>query len=163
MITSMIEQLYDFTFMVLNRNAEGITHAESLVSPAAGGNCMNWVVGHIVATRVPVLKLADAEPVWTEFESAFYRRGSAPVAGDRAAAALPFERLLTDLAESQARLKAALGRITPEALEAPGFSEVPGGLQPRARQLAIFNFHESYHAGQTGILRRLLGRPGAIQ
>jgi hypothetical protein len=27
----------------------------------------------------------------------------------------------------------------------------------------VFNFHESYHAGQVGLLRRLLGLPGVIQ
>ena len=28
--------------------------------------------------------------------------------------------------------------------------------------IATFNFHESYHAGQTGVLRRIAGKDGAI-
>jgi uncharacterized damage-inducible protein DinB len=30
-------------------------------------------------------------------------------------------------------------------------------------KLFTFNFHESYHAGQLGILRRMLGKEGAIR
>jgi len=29
--------------------------------------------------------------------------------------------------------------------------------------LAVFAFHESYHVGQTGVLRRVAGKPGVIK
>jgi hypothetical protein len=29
--------------------------------------------------------------------------------------------------------------------------------------LATFVFHESYHVGQTGVLRRVVGKPGVIK
>ena len=158
-----IEMTYDFTFMVLNKNTEGVTHEMSLVAPPPGGNCMNWVLVHILSTRIPILKLAVADPIWTDAEAETYRRGSRPLAPGRVAEARPFPSLLADLARTQEALKAALSRITPEQLAAPGLEAVPGGLQPVGTQLAVFNFHESYHSGQIGILRRFLGMPGAIQ
>jgi len=133
---SEIEQLYEFTYFTIDENTRGITREQSLVAPSPGGNCLNWVLGHIVATRVPVLALAGAEPVWTAADAAIYRRGAAPLDAER---------------------------ITPEALAAPGSPAVPGGLQPVGMQLGILNFHEAYHAGQLGILRRLLGLPGVIR
>ena len=124
---------------------------------------MNWVLGHILATRGTILKLAGEDPIWSEDDAAPYRRGSTPLVPGRIAEARPFATLLADLARSQERLKTGLARITPEQLEAPGLAGVPGGVQPVGTQLAIFNFHESYHAGQTGILRRLVGLAGAVQ
>jgi hypothetical protein len=33
---------------VLRANLEGISHAESLIAPRPAGNCLNWIVGHLV-------------------------------------------------------------------------------------------------------------------
>jgi hypothetical protein len=90
-------------------------------------------------------------------------RGSTPLSPGRVAEARPFESLLADLVRSQERLKAGLSRITPEELAAEGLPGVPGGVTTVGTQLAFFNFHESYHAGQMGILRRLIGLSGAMQ
>jgi len=163
MNAASIQKTFEFTYFVLTRNAEGITHEMSLAAPSPGGNCMNWVLGHILSTRSTILKLAGEEPVWGEAEAAPYQRGSEPLTPGRAAVARPFAELLADLARSQERLMAGLARITPEQLAAPGLPGVPGGDQPVGTQLAVLNFHEAYHAGQTGILRRLAGLPGAIQ
>jgi hypothetical protein len=153
---------YDFTFFVLSKNTEGITHEQSLFSPQPGGNCMNWVLGHILAQRTTILKLAGRDPIWNQEDAAVYARGSGPLAA-QPAAARPFASLVRDLARTQEALKSGLAEISEEALARPGLPGVPGGIQPVGIQLAVFNFHESYHAGQTGILRRLLGLPGAIQ
>jgi uncharacterized damage-inducible protein DinB len=163
MNASGISRLYDVTYFTLKMNTEGVTHEMSLVSPQPGGNCMNWVVGHILAQRLPILKLAGGEPIWTDADAAVYARGSAPIAGHRQDEARPFESLVADLAKTQQRLKEALARITDDALAAPGIPDVPGGVQPVGAQLAFFNFHESYHSGQVGLLRRLLGLPGMIR
>jgi hypothetical protein len=55
---------------VLTRHAAGITHEESLARPGSGGNTLNWVLGHIVASRNDIFELlgeprcgqADAAP-----------------------------------------------------------------------------------------------------
>ena len=43
---------------VVKRNLEGLTHEESLVQPQPGGNCLNWIVGHLVEeTGQPRVKI----------------------------------------------------------------------------------------------------------
>lgn len=163
MNAATLARMYELTYFVLTQNSEGISDDMSLWAPQPGGNCINWVLGHILAQRIPILKLAGEEPIWSVEDAAPYRRGSTPLAPARAAEARSFDSLLRDLERSQQRLLAGLARIEPERLAAPGLPGLPGGESPVGTQLAFFHFHESYHAGQTGILRRLLGLKGAIQ
>ena len=53
MTASLLAKLYEINYGALFRNLAGITHEESFVRPAPAGNCLNWVLGHIVATHVP--------------------------------------------------------------------------------------------------------------
>jgi hypothetical protein len=158
-----IKTTYDFTYFVLKRNCEGVSHERSLIAPEPAGNCMNWVLGHILAQRTTILKLLGQDPIWGAAEAAPYLRGSTPLAPSRVLEARPFESLLADLARSQELLAAGFEAVTPEMLSAPGLPDVPGGVQPVETQLAVFNFHEAYHAGQTGVLRRIVGLAAAIQ
>ena len=41
-----------------------MTHAQSLAQPAGGGNCANWILGHLVNVHNAVIRVARAEPVW---------------------------------------------------------------------------------------------------
>jgi hypothetical protein len=54
---SLIHQ-FTLSHWVLKAKLEGITHEESLIiQPQRGGNCLNWVVGHVVAARRHALDL----------------------------------------------------------------------------------------------------------
>lgn len=150
-----LEMLFGYNHLTLHENIKGLSHADSLLQPYPGGNCLNWVLGHIVATRNHVLKLLNKEPILNEEEAALYKRGSPPVADG--ARALPLERLLSDLDLSQKLIVAGLK----EASEAD--FRVLAGNETVGRQLALLHFHEAYHTGQTGLLRRLAGKEGAIK
>jgi hypothetical protein len=143
---------FEMNSWALHSNLEGLTHAESLERPPSGVNSLNWIVGHIVATRAGALRLLKAEPVWEEAIAEPYRRG----AKQEPSQPLALERLVSDFDRSQAGIVAALGVLPEGALQEMGRKE-PVGLE-----LAFLSFHESYHVGQTGIHRRLLGHPGAI-
>ena len=43
--------LYDFNYVAITRNCEGLVHNETLIRPQPKGNCANWVLGHIVHNR----------------------------------------------------------------------------------------------------------------
>ncbi len=122
-----------------------MTHEESLCQPPAGGNCLNWVVGHIVVARANVLALLGEAPSWDWAGLRRYIPGSAPVTAG--ADALGFERLLADFDRAQEQLVAALGRQSPEDLAAVRDDRTLGA------HLASCHFHESYHAGQIELLR----------
>lgn len=154
--------LFEFTYQVFRRNTEGITHDESVQLPQPSGNSMNWVGGHVVATRDGLLQTLGQEPVWSASEQERYGRRSPPLIDP--AKALPWEQILQDLATTQERLRVGLGTITSERLASPMPAEQnPFGVDTLGDMLAVFTFHESYHVGQLGILRRLYGKPGAIR
>ncbi len=155
METTELARLYETVHRVVRLNLGGISEEDSLKVPPGGANCINWVFGHVVATRQVVLRLAGAESWWDEERARTYSAGEdGSWSPDRA---LPLEVLLADYERSQELLAGALPRLSPEALAAPGFFGTVGDT------LAFLQFHEGYHAGQLGILRRVLGKPGVIK
>lgn len=166
--------MYEFSYGAINRNLDGVTHEESLFIPQPAGNCINWVLGHIVTARGAVLTLAGSAtirfgdgaiggtPSEGEDVMARYRRGSGPIHdGDTV---LDLGTLRGFLADSQQQLIPALAVISEEALALP----VPEAMRRPpltgsvGEALARLVFHEGYHNGQIGLLRRLAGKPGAI-
>jgi len=150
-----LAMLFGVNYHVLKVNTNDLTHEDSLLQPSPGGNCLNWVLGHIIALRNRILQLVGEEPIWNDAQTAAYKRGSPPVTD--ATRARRFEEMLADLDRSQALLMEGLARLSPEALSA---SDAEGTL---GEKLAMLQFHEAYHAGQVGFLRRLAGKKGAIQ
>lgn len=63
---------------VVKANVGEITHEESLKHPAAG-NCVNWVLGHLVATRSNFLLALGGEPVWGDADRKRYDRHGPPI------------------------------------------------------------------------------------
>ena len=149
-----LKKLYEIAHRAAHLNLEGIGHEESLVAPEAG-NTLNWVVGHMVATRDAVLAALDEEPIWDEERSLLYS-GTAE-GGWSPERALPLDSLVTDLDRSQERIMSAFDHLSDEALEEPS------GNGTLCWRLGFLHFHESYHVGQIGLLRRLLGKPGVIK
>jgi len=151
----LLGTLFQLTHYAVTVNTAGVTHEESLQAPPAGGNCMNWVLGHIVASRNGVLLALGEKPVWTAERFDHYKRGSDGLA-DRAKA-IRFDAILADFNASQKTIESALGRISDADLAASLAQEdIP-------KNVATLHFHESYHTGQLGILRRFLGKTGAIR
>jgi len=138
-------------------NVEGVGHEESLITPAPAGNCMNWVAGHVIASRNPILDLVGRDPVWTTETAKMYARGAAL---RDPAAAEPFESILAMWDVSQREILRGLETMDPESFAARREIGVPGDNV--GEYLAFFQFHEAYHLGQLGLQRRLAGKPGAI-
>lgn len=154
--------LYELSYFALNRNLDGITNEESLLVPQPAGNTINWVVGHIVNARGAVLSLAGASPIQLGDAAAIYRRGSAPMHGGEDALDLGTLRGL--LADSQQQLIPALAVISEDslALPVPEAMRRPPLTGSVGEALVRLAYHESYHNGQIGLLRRLAGKAGAI-
>ena len=150
-----IKQL-ELSYGALFRNLEGITHDESLRMPSGGGNCLNWVVGHIISARSRLMKQLGVAPVW-QIDLAFFYSGR-DEASWSPQKALDLKSLLTDLARSQQELMNAL-----EALQEPMLTTPDEKGRTLADALTFFHFHETYHGGQVALLRRTLGHPGVIR
>jgi hypothetical protein len=164
MTGSELAQIYEFSYGAIQRNLDGLTHDDSMLSPEPAGNCINWVLGHMVTGRGLVLMLAGASPaVLTEDEAAGYRRGSAALSSG--GHAVDLARLKSAFEETQQRLIPALQALGDATLSA----EVPEQFRRPPLQgsvgqaLVRLGYHEGYHNGQIGILRRLAGKESAIK
>jgi uncharacterized damage-inducible protein DinB len=146
----------------LHRNIDDLTHDESLQSPQPGGNCLNWVVGHLDSTNEQMLALLGQPAVLGEAALARYKRGSVEL--HDAAEALPLEKLLSVWDEQWARIDAGLAALPPEKLDAPSpWSPRNKPDETIGSLLAALLFHQAYHTGQSGLLRRIAGHEGAIR
>lgn len=146
--------LFGFNYDALNKNIDGLTHADSLIQPRDGGNCLNWVVGHVAATRNIILTLVQEKPVLGDTIAARYAKGSSPIT--KAEEACPLEELIDAFRRAQEPVVGGLGRLSAKELGAPCRDRTVGEI------LAILQFHEAYHIGQAGLLRRIIGKQGVI-
>ena len=157
-IDGIVTQL-EISHRSIHRNVEGVTHEESLKRPDAGGNSINWIVGHIVGGRSGVLAALGAQPPVARERLAQYARGSSGEVENP----LRFEELLELFDRTQAPLVAALRSVGDEKLTAKSPMRSPAGDDATfAQALAAMTLHECYHAGQLGFARRLVGKKGAI-
>jgi uncharacterized damage-inducible protein DinB len=149
------------TRQVVKMNTAGITQEQSLIQPDPAGNCLNWVVGHLLCIYNQALGLLQQERVMPEAALKRYERGSAPI--HPADEALDLGEMLAAWDETAERVDAGLAGLTREVLDRPAPHSPSGNPDETIRSLvATVMFHQAYHAGQTGLLRRLAGKEGAI-
>lgn len=150
----LIARYFSLNHRVIHLQIDGLTHADRLLQPPFRANCLNWVLGHIVAARNNALLMLGEEPVWSDQDAAPYATDSEPITGNRAGHRL--EKLVADLDRSQERLEAGLERIPAEEL-----AEVKGE-HSLGERLAGLYWHEAYHTGQTEFLRQLAGKDDKV-
>jgi len=146
-----------FTEGVIRKNVGDVTPEESLRSFQPAGNGVNWVLGHLVAIRSQMLVALGAQPVWSAAECGPYDRHAAPFTDS--SKAKPLVEIWGAFELTQARLLEVAARLTAAELS----EALPAGAPAKTRGelLAVLGFHDAYHAGQTGMIRRLLGKPPA--
>lgn len=161
--TSAVEVLRHqahITNEVVRLNLKGLTQEESLIQPRPAGSCLNWVVGHLVRVYDESLPLLGQEPVMGDALKR-YARGTPPLQDP--AEAVDIQELLTAWEKASERVDAGLAGLTPEALDRPAPFSPGGDRNETVRSLlSTVLFHQAYHAGQTGVLRRIAGKEGAI-
>ena len=148
----------NFTAYTTQSNVADISHEESLRTPAGGGNSMNWVLGHMLDARNSTLKLIGKTPSLDTGD--IYKRNGPEF---DAAAAAPFEELVQAFGATQETLVGFLESANADALA----KEIPNMPSPLGDTLGsavtAIAFHEAYHSGQLGILRRCLGKDGVLK
>ncbi len=142
--------LFTDTYASVKRQIEGLSHPESVYQPPFGGNCANWIVGHLVVARCNFMMLLDVPSIWSMDQCRRFIPGSSPVTG--ADDAVPFQTLVADLERIQEQLLAALGDVAAQKLD------VISGDKSVGAHLAFYHAHEAYHAGQLEFLRQMLGK-----
>ncbi len=161
MITTITGQLQTAN-AILGVNLDGIDHEMSLRQPKPAGNCLNWIVGHLITAYDNILPALGDEPVLSPEQKAIYGRGSAPL--NEAGGAVHFEELRLALTTAHERVVEALGSLPEGRLAEPApFSPGNNPNETLGSLLSLIAFHQAYHVGQTGLGRRLAGLGNAIR
>jgi uncharacterized damage-inducible protein DinB len=144
---------------VVNKNSGGITHEESLMNPQPAGHSFNWVLGHMVRTRNEILELMGKKPLYPKNKFEVYSPK-----GFTAEKALDVDELKNCFNVLQSELQSAIQSLPPDKLREPA-SLRPGkdSKDTVGSILATVFWHEAYHAGQLGIIRRVAGKEGVIK
>ena len=137
--------LKDLSYEELHRRAAGPTSS------------MLWIAGHITMARVMMLRLAGEEmPVeWSEL----FSRGARiekPHLYPKIESIIEAWDRATDL------LKSRLPELSEDQLDAASPREFPVPDRSLRGALAFLSYHEAYHIGQMGLLRKVLGYPGLV-
>ena len=160
MITELLWRGFHRNQRLIHAQAEGLSHQESLAQTEYNINCFNWVLGHIVKSRGDILELLGAERVMSSVQEERYLRESDPIT-EEGPGVLVFGELLALLDSTDDALEAALSAADDEFME----EELPvdgDRTASRAAQVMFGYFHDTYHTGQTELLRQLSGRTDKI-
>jgi len=142
---------------VVNRNVEGVNHRDSLVHPQPDGRTFNWILGHMVRTRNEILELIGLKPFYPKSKFEVYSPK-----GFSEAKALDVEELKSCFNTLQGELEEGIkslssGKLNEPATLRPDRKDTVGSI------LATVFWHEAYHAGQLGTMRRVIGKEGVIK
>ncbi len=143
----------------IEMNTKDLSDVETMRPPPGGGNPLNWILGHVVYGRNRMLQIIGAPEVGGGVLEPLYGRGTAPPPSHRA---LPLAKLLALYRSTQEPLQRFLEQADEAAFERP--IETPSEILGKTVGDALYAliWHEGYHAGQIGTLRRFAGKPGAI-
>lgn len=139
-----IQKLFSSNERVFKITFEGITHEESL-REMHNCNSANWILGHLVFIRNNILSQLGLPPIADEKMKEVYGRG---VIKPDMSKAVPLNMLKKMYEQSQPAIMQGIEKVKDEAA---------------LEQLTSLGFHEAYHLGQIGLLRKMLGKEGAIK
>ncbi len=150
---SQLAKAFGRNTAIIGMQAAGLSHEDSLLQTPYNINCLNWTIGHILVNRERTITTAGGEPLFPG-ELDRYLRESEPITED-GPGVLPLDELLAGIGASQERLGGLLGAMTDETFAAE--EEIDGRMLSVAKRVLFDYFHDTYHTGQTELLRQVAG------
>lgn len=163
MLTDSLADTWHIAQAALLANLEGIGESDARKPAPGGGNSIAWITGHIVSAREGILRATGQPRLLKAKEMAMFARGSEGLAED---AAFSWPRLEEAVRVTGNRVATLIGGLGAERMsEAVPVSRFPMPVEhpTYATLITFLLFHEAYHVGQIGILRRCHGYAGSIQ
>jgi hypothetical protein len=120
----------------------------------SSGNPLGWLLGHVTYSRAGLMKTLGF-PYDPGIGKGFERGSHLADPCD-----YPTRAVLENAwRDTRGRMRDAFAALTEEKLAEPAGRSLPG-VKSVADLIAFSAFHESYHVGQMGYVRRLLGQSG---
>lgn len=157
MIKKLILNSFKTNNAVVDMQTKGLTHEDTLLQLPFRGNCLHWVLGHMIASREWVLEAVGQDPVWPKEVSDGFQYNTEPITSSDDPRIMPFEKMLADFKVGLERLEAGLDTLPEEKLE-----EKDERGNPLAGRMNFAAWHEGYHAGQLEYLRQLAGKDDKV-
>ena len=152
-------KMLSFELDIVKTQTAGLSQEDSLLQPEPGGNCLNWVMGHLVVNLIDILQVLEGKMPEDLPNVSRYRIGSEPILCEE-------EGMLTleELLEAYILMnKKVLNQLAEMAED--DFEEEIDFWQGKSRRgyVAFFYFfHNTYHLGQLEYLRNLAGKTEKI-
>ena len=148
-------QMLNWEHDVLRKQTAGLDHADSLLQPQPGGNCLNWVIGHLVVNLVDILNALGGEAPADLPDMAPYAYGSEPIHCDS-----PQVFQIHVLLDMYGHLTTLVTDHLNQISEADFDQQIDfwQGKNRRGYVAFFYFFHNTYHLGQLEHLRNLAGK-----
>ena len=151
-----IALLFKINNSLVHKALEGLSDDHAWEQLQGRGNPIAWMIGHITETRSQMLGLLGAP--WDAGWGGRFKRGAElferstyPMRGE-------IEARFTETHEC---MRAAFASLTADRLAAAAPVSF-AGARTLADLLAFFAFHEAYHLGQVGYIRKQLGHSSLV-
>lgn len=140
---------------ILRSQTADLSHEESLLQPQPGGNCLNWVLGHLAVNLLEILAVLQGELPDNMPDLTRYRIGTEPIRS-KEVGVLSLEDLIQTYTLLNNRIIARLEQMSDDDFE----EEIDfwQGKSRRGYVAFFYFFHNTYHLGQLEFLRNLAGK-----
>jgi len=155
-MTAVADQ-YKLNTMLFDKVLDGFQDSEQFTRPNDKGNSVNWVAGHLTSARFSVANMLGVEDQcpWGKL----YEGGNGLMEQSKYPSLTEIKSAFKDIS---AKLEAKLAGASEDVLTKEPPWKAPG-MEPSVRgSVAFMSFHESYHLGQLGYLRKFHDLEGAF-
>jgi hypothetical protein len=144
---------------LIHEQTNGLSQHDTLIQPEPSGNCMNWVLGHLLDSQITMLSLLGGESPVEPAVLERYRRESEPILVE-GEGVLELQTLLAGHDQVFASITTQLNEMT----EADFEQEIQQGERRMTRGWRVFflHFHYTFHIGQLELLRQMAGKTDKI-
>lgn len=122
----------------------------------ACGHTPRWILGHLALCRSRVVSLMGLPELPCPWSEAFLK-GSSPA---NVPEGIPVQELLTTYRQAHEAMESQWESLCTEHMAQSCGRTLPDGTDRIADAIRFLAWHETYHLGQLGLLRRLAGKPG---
>ena len=158
--SSLLINSFQRNLEIIELQTDGLSHRDSLIQLPFRANCLNWVVGHILVNRCSVFRLLEWEDLIPDLDLSRYQREADPILKD-GENVHPLSLLMETLQQAQVQLRGHLEDLSAIDFHHP-VDFFGSGEKPLIEWLFFFYFHETYHTGQTELLRQAAGTDDKI-